>query len=36
VAIPAERIAETVAFVMDTPEDTAMTEIIIRPNIQLP
>ncbi|MEF2093335.1 SDR family oxidoreductase [Bacillus sp. CFBP9009] len=36
VAIPAERIAETVAFVMDTPEDTAMNEIIIRPTIQLP
>lgn len=36
VAIPAERIAETIAFVMDTPEDTAMNEIIIRPTIQLP
>ncbi|MFJ7976988.1 SDR family oxidoreductase [Peribacillus sp. NPDC096379] len=36
VAIPAERIAETVAFVMDTPEDTAMNEVIIRPTIQLP
>jgi NADP-dependent 3-hydroxy acid dehydrogenase YdfG len=36
VAIPAERIAETVAFVIDTPEDTAMNEIIIRPTIQLP
>lgn len=33
-AISAERVAETIAFAMDMPEDTAMNEIVMRPTQQ--
>lgn len=34
VAIPAERVAEVIAFAIDTPEDTAVNEILLRPTRQ--
>ncbi|TCP21494.1 NADP-dependent 3-hydroxy acid dehydrogenase YdfG [Scopulibacillus darangshiensis] len=34
VAISPERIAETIAFAIDTPSDTTMNEILLRPTVQ--
>lgn len=34
VAISPERVAETILFAMDTPADTAMNEILLRPTSQ--
>ncbi|MBA9028918.1 SDR family oxidoreductase [Peribacillus huizhouensis] len=36
VQIPASRVADTIAFAINSPEDTCLNEIIIRPTIQLP
>lgn len=36
VAVPAERMAETIAFAIDMPQDTTMNEIIVRPTVQIP
>lgn len=35
VAIPAERIARTIAFVIEQPEDVAINELIVRPTVQV-
>lgn len=36
VAVPAERMAEIIAFAIDMPQDTTMNEIIVRPTVQIP